>query len=484
MMAGATIIPGVIDGHVHARELGMDAIKVDLVGVRSIDEIVERLVQAHPDPEPGRWIIGQGWDEGEFASAGYPDRESLDRAFPETPVALESLHGFAGMYNGAALRIAGVDATTPDPEGGTILRRKDDSPSGVMLALAQGLVNQHLPAPSREQLRKAIVEGLTIMASAGVTSVHEAGMSTEDVAAYRSLADEGRLPIRVYGMLTGNDAQLMEAWFERGPLEHPSGFLDIRGVKVFYDGSLGSRTAVLAAPYADAPEHAAPAERIRPERIVELGKSAAKRGFQLAVHAIGDEGNQRVLQAYAESLDAHPKLDHRWRIEHAQVVAPEFFEMAAKMGVIASMQPSHAVGDSDWAQDRLGPERISRAYAWRTMLDAGVRLILNSDLPGEPWKPMQTLYFAVTRSKLDGTPAGGWFPSQALTVEEALAAMTRDSAYAAFSEDTLGRLAVGYEADFVVLGANPLTIEPRKLAEVEVLETWVAGRRVESPPSN
>ncbi len=475
---GATIVPGIIDGHVHVRELGMDAIKVDLVGVEDMEEIVTRLQAAHPDPGPGEWIIGQGWDEGAFASAGYPDRAELDDAFPTNPVALESLHGFAGIYNGAALALAAVDANTPDPEGGTILRRKDKSPTGVMLALAQGLVNRVVPEPTVAQRKQAIVAGLETMAAAGVTSVHEAGMSADDVEAFVSLADEGALPIRVYGMLTGNDAALMDTWFARGPLEHPSGMLTIRGIKVFYDGSLGSRTAVLAKPYADAPEHAAPAERISPAQIEALGRRAAERGFQMAVHAIGDEGNRRVLEAFGSALAAHSQLDHRWRIEHAQVVDEDFFDTAAAMGVVASMQPSHAVGDSKWAEDRLGRERIGRAYAWRSMLDAQIPLILNSDLPGEPWQPMQTLYFAVTRKNLDGAPEGGWYPEQALTVEEALRAMTVTSAYASFAEDELGSLRVGHRADFVVLSANPLEIQADALLKIDVRQTWVDGARV------
>jgi predicted amidohydrolase YtcJ len=313
------------------------------------------------------------------------------------------------------------------------------------------------------------------MASAGVTSVHEAGMSARDVEAFVSLADEGALPIRVYGMLSGNDRQLMARWFERGPLEHPSGRLEIRGIKVFYDGSLGSRTAVLAEAYADKPELSAPTERIAPERIDELGLRAASRGFQLAVHAIGDEGNRRVLESYARALRGHPDLDHRWRIEHAQVVTPEFFSAAASLGIIASMQPSHAVGDSAWAEERLGPERIQRAYAWRRMFEAGIPVIFNSDVPGEPWKPMQTLYFAVTRKTLDGKPPRGWYPEQAVTTKEALRAMTTSSAHAAFAEDELGRLAPGMKADFVVLSADPLAAEPDDLKDIEVQQTWVDG---------
>lgn len=479
-LAGATILPGIVDSHVHIRELGMDALKADLVGVQSVAQMVERLRAKFPDPEPGAWLVGQGWDEGAFASRGYPDRAELDAAFPDNPVALESLHGFAGMYNQAALEVAGVGAETPNPEGGTILRREDGSPTGVMLALGQGLVNAHVPEPSAAQIESAIDAGLRTVMAEGVTSVHEAGMGPADVAAFERMAEAGRLPIRVYGMLDGNDDELMAEWFARGPLAHPGGRLVVRGIKVFYDGSLGSRTAVLAGPYHDEPHAAAPAERISVQRMDKLAARAVATGFQLAVHAIGDEGNRRVLGVFERALgatgDEGAATDTRWRIEHAQVVTPDFFDRAKKLGVVVSMQPSHAVGDSAWAEARLGPERIERAYAWRSMLEAGLVLALNSDLPGEPWTPAQTLAFATTRATLDGGEA--WHPEQAVTITEALRAMTYAGAYAAFQERELGSLAPGKRADFVIVDRNPLTTPPRELAELEVLSTWVDGQRV------
>jgi predicted amidohydrolase YtcJ len=477
----AVALPGIIDGHVHVRELGADALKADLVGSESVEDMVERLHARFPEPRPGTWLVGQGWDEGAFGSRGYPDRAALDRAFPDNPVALESLHGFAGFYNARALETAGVDASTPDPEGGTILRRDDGSPTGVMLTLAQDLVRAHLPPLSDAQRESAIEAGLRIMAAEGVTSVHEAGMSGEDVRAFRSLADQARLPIRVYGMLDGNDDALMSEWFERGPWAHEGGRLTIRAIKVFYDGSLGSRTAVLAAPYHDAPETARPTERISPAAMRSLATRAAATGFQLAVHAIGDEANRRTLEVFRTAVDADAPdeaRDHRWRIEHAQVVLPEFFDDAASLGVAVSMQPSHAVGDSAWAEQRLGPERIQRAYAWRAMLDAGVPLVLNSDLPGEPWTPMQTLFFAVNRTHLDGTPAGDWSPESALGVGEVLRAMTTTAAWAEFADSDRGRLAPGLAADFTVLDRDPFDTPAGELASIRVRSTWVDGVRV------
>ena len=475
---GGAILPGFIDSHVHVRELGMDAIKADLVGVKTADEIVARLKDFAPNPKPGTWIIGQGWDEGYFASIGYPDRAGLDAAFPDNPVKLESLHGFAGFYNAAALKIAGIDADTANPEVGDILHRADGTPTGVMLTLAQGLVNKHVPAPDQEQLQQAIRAGLLKMARAGVTSVHEAGMTGADVQAFQALQHEGRLPIRVYGMLDGNDEGLMTEWFKNGPQDDPKDFLDIRSIKVFYDGSLGSRTALMRAPYSDKPDAAKPTERITPAAVASLAERAANTGFQIATHAIGDEGNHRTLNIYAKALTPHPHLDHRWRVEHAQVVLPEFYERMANMNVLASMQSSHAVGDSGWAEDRVGPARIKHAYAWQRILAAGGGLVINSDLPGEPWQPMQTLYFAVTRKHLDGTPKDGWYADQALSTQEALKAMTSSGAYSAFQEDKLGTLSVGKWADFVLLDKNPLETNPDDLKDINVKQAWVAGKRV------
>lgn len=483
-LTGKTIIPGVVDSHVHVRELGMDAIKVDLVGVKNVDEIVARIRAQRPNTTPGEWIIGQGWDEGAFADfggpGGYPTTEALSLAYPNTPIALEALHGFAAMANDAALAKSGITATTPDPEGGTILRREDGLPSGVLLTLAQALLFDAVPALDQAQIEQAIVVGLETLAAQGVTSVHEAGMEGRDVEAFMALADRGELPIRVFGLLNGNDGALMAEWFDRGPLDDPQDWLDIGGIKVFYDGSLGSRTALMRAPYSDRPDTARPTARISLAEVEELGTNARKHKFQMAVHAIGDEANANILTSYERRLapdETGPTPDHRWRIEHAQVVTADFAERAAALNVIASMQPSHAMGDSDWAEDRVGPRRIRRAYAWKSFQDADVPIIFNSDLPGEPWTPMETLHFAVTRTKLDGSPAGGWYLGEALGREDSLRAMTLTGAYSAFQEDSLGSLATGKWADFVVLSDNPLTAPDIRTIKVEA--TYVAGEQVD-----
>ncbi len=477
---GRTIIPGIIDSHVHVYQLGSESIKANLVGAETVAEMVTSLQAFYPTPSSGEWLIGQGWDEGAWASKGYPDRSELDAAFPHNPVLLQSLHGFAGFYNGAALAAAGVDADTPDPEVGQILRRENGEPTGVFLTLARNLVEQHAPPPTLEQVKAAIIAGLQQLSKTGVTTIHEAGMTPKTMEAFRALADDGALPVRVYGLLDGNNHTLMNRMFKSGPIIDPSGFFTVRGIKVFYDGSLGSRTALLRTPYSDKPDEAHPTERISIGSVFSLAEQAAKHGFQMAVHTIGDEGNDRILKVYKSALDHFPPQDHRWRLEHAQVVLPDYYEQVADMGIISSMQPSHAVGDSSWAEDRLGPDRIKHAYAWRSILDAGGRVVFNSDLPGEPWEPMQTLYFATTRQKLDEHNNSGWYTEQTLTVEESLKAMTSDAAFASFQEAELGKLKPGFIADFIELSANPQEVALKRLKDIKVIATWLGGEKLNS----
>lgn len=477
-LEGRTIIPGIVDSHAHVRQLGAESIKANLVGTNTVEEMVDRLQAFYPNPAPGQWLIGQGWDEGVWGSKGYPDRKALDEAFPNNPVLLQSLHGFAGFYNGAAFAEAGITADTPNPAVGQILRRPDGEATGVLLTLARNLVESKAPPLTHEQLKEAILAGLNQMAAAGVTSVHEAGINPSNLAAFQDLADNDQLPIRVYGLLDGNNKKLMARMFEDAPITHDGGMFTARGIKVYYDGSLGSRTALLREPYSDKPEGANPTERITPIRVAELAASAAAKGFQMAVHTIGDEGNDRILNIYANAFSLHPDKDHRWRLEHAQIVLPNFYERVASMKVISSMQPSHAVGDSGWAEDRVGADRIKHAYAWRRILDAGGRIIFNSDLPGEPWTPMETLYFAVTRNKLSTPGAEGWYADQALSVEESLKAMTSEGAYAAFQEDKLGKIAPGFLADFIELGANPIEVDPASIKDIAVTATWVNGKKL------
>ena len=472
-----TIIPGVIDSHAHAIEFGLQKNIADVTDVKTVEEMVIKLKEYYPNPEPGEWLIGQGWDEGEWRKTGYPERWLLDEAFPDNPVKVFSLHGFAQFYNGKALEIAGIDETTSQPEKGRIIKNDKGVPTGTMETSAKYLVDKFIPKPSIKKYKRAILKALPIMREAGVTSIHEAGLSPDKIQAYQELADEGKLPLRVYAMLDGNDSLLMSKWFETGAKVDTNTFFTVRGVKVFYDGSLGSRTALLEEPYTDDP-HAHMTERISPEKVAYLAAESCKSKLQMAVHAIGDEANNRVLTIYETALKDYPDFDHRWRIEHAQVVLSDFYERAKALDIVCSMQSSHAPEDGKWAEDRLGPDRVRHSYAWRTMLNNGIHLAINSDMPGEPWEPMNTLYYATTRMRLDGNPEGGWYPDQNLTVDEALIAMTIESAHAAFQENELGSIAVGKYADFVVLDKNPYKTDLSELMDIVVIETWINGQKL------
>ena len=472
---GNVLLPGFVDSHAHVYELGWKSAPANVNTAATEQEMVQAIQSRYPDRLDGQWLIGQGWDEGAWASRGYPDRAALDSAFPNNPVYLYSLHGFAALANGPALAAAGLNDQSADPEAGRLVRRANGSLSGVLENLAQDVVEAYIPPPTQAQIQAATLEGLRKMAKAGVTMVHEAGMDTALTRAYVALAQQRKLPMRVFGLLSGNQEPLVQEWLRRGP--STEGLLYVGGFKVYFDGSLGSRSALMKAPYYDKPKAANPTVRISVPAMEHLARRAQSRGFQLAVHTIGDLANDTVLTMFENLWQQVP--NHRWRFEHAQVVLPNFYERAARIGAVASMQPSHAVGDSPWAENRVGPERIQHAYAWRNMLDAGVPLLLNSDLPGEPWEPMETLYFAVNRKRLDAPMGQAWYPEQAVTVTEALWSMTYMGAWAAFQEEQTGLLKVGYQADFVELNRNPLTVGSEALNTIQVLNTWVAGQRVE-----
>ncbi|MEM7728619.1 MAG: amidohydrolase [Pseudomonadota bacterium] len=511
-LSGRTVLPGFIDSHAHVRAFGLDAAKVDLTGAASVRDMVSRIRAQRPDMAAGAWIVGKGWGasalnvEGDEAPVdgpvGGPVNGLLNAAFRDNPVVMESLDGSATLANAAALRAAGITDDTPDPEGGTILRGPDGRATGLVLARAQDLLRAAMPAPDLEERKDAIVAGLERLAAAGITAVHELAMGAADVDAFRALADDGALPIRVVGYLDGSDMEATADGLAAGPLDDPLDRLDIRGIFVPHDGDLGPRTALLVAPYTDAPGSTRPAERVSLARIEALAEKAKRTGFQMAVQATGDAATDNVLGAFERRLagsetqtgaetDAETgaetetgigaETDHRWRIEGAQLVRRGFAARAAALGVVVSMQPNRAAADMAWLEARVGPRRIRRAHAWRDVLDGGARLVLNSGVPEGPWRPMQTLHVATTRTQADGTPpegsdSGGWRPGQAVSREAALRAMTAGGAYVAFQEDTLGTLEMGKWADFVVLSDNPLTAPD--VRDITVEATYVAGEPV------
>ncbi len=478
----ATVVPGLIESHGHYEELGELAEEVDLIGVTTEEEIIERVVARAETFGEGEWIIGRGWDEGDFANR-LPTNTRLNQLFPDRPVVLKGLRGFAVLGNAAALEAVGIDHNTTTPSGGEIVKDGAGNLTGVLLNRAEPMLRYAVPERSLDQRKRVVLHGLQAILEKGYVAGHHAGIFPNYTEAYLALAEENALPIRVEAMLSTREAgrELLEEWLERGPTENPSDFLQIRSVKAYYDASLGSRGAKMIEPYSDMPgesgEYGAAYGFIE-----DLVAQSMASGFQAVIHAIGDGGNRDVLDFYERVLAEHPESKSlRHRIEHAQVVHPDDFARFAELGLVASMQPPHAVEDAPWAEDRVGPERILGAYAWRTMRRNGVPLIFNSDLSGSDWDIFYGLHSAITRTNRDLEPEGGWYPDQCMTPEEALRAYTVWPAYASSREDLTGTIEVGKWGDLTVLSIDPLNVgsqDPHALLQGEVLMTIVDGEVV------
>jgi predicted amidohydrolase YtcJ len=477
-VGNATVIPGLIDAHGHMSALGMTHLTVDLVGTRDKAEILRRLREFAAGLPSGAWLLGQGWDQNDWPRHDFPTAAELDAAFPDRPVWLGRVDGHAGWANSAAMRQVTRDlAGDWQPDGGRIVRDAQGRASGVFVDAAMALVDDVVPAPDDATVERALKLAMHDAVVHGLTGVHDAGIPLSQLRIYQRLADRGEMPMRVTAFADGDSDAL--AWLcANGPYQHASHRLKMRTVKLYIDGALGSRGAALLQDYSDDAGNTG-LLMMRPEQLRTVVGKARRCGVQVATHAIGDRGNRLVLDAYANALgnDA-TTLDHRWRIEHAQVLAPGDIARLAQLHVIASMQPTHATSDMPWAEERLGPRRIAGAYAWRQVRDSGARLALGSDFPVESVDPRLGLYAAATRMDADGRPPGGWRPEEKLTAYEALRGFTLDAAYAGFADNEVGSLAVGKRADFVVLAQDPLAVSPEALRELTVLSTYVDGKPV------
>jgi predicted amidohydrolase YtcJ len=480
-LQGATVLPGIIDAHTHLINLGESLVRLNLKDLATEKEIVDRVRRRAASAAPGEWILGWGWDEGKWAS-NYPSNQALNEASARNPVFLVGLHTFAGWANKRALELAGINKDTPDPENGKILRdEKTGEPTGILLNHAQELVAKHIPPMTLVQAKRALQLAARECVRNGLTSIHEAKVTPLMVQAFYELVREGHLPLRVYAMLDGADKNLVDEWLKRGPEIDPHHQLTIRSFKVFADGALGSRGAALLEPYSDAPQ--TKGLMTTPEsEVYNLTRRALQAGFQVCTHAIGDAANRSVLDAYARAMqdlhDARPLFLWRLRIEHAQVLAPDDIPRFVKLGVIASMQPTHATSDMPWAEKRLGPQRIKGAYAWRSVKDSGAHLPLSSDFPGETLNPFYGIYAAITRQDPQGNPPGGWYPEQKLTLDEALRGYTVEAAYAEFEEASKGSIEAGKLADLTVISKDITKISPPEILSTRVLKTFVGGKLV------
>jgi predicted amidohydrolase YtcJ len=470
-LAGATVIPGLIDSHVHMESLGDELETFDLRYVKTVSEVAAMIKEAAAHRKPGEWVRGQSWDQTNWGGR-YPSADDLTAAAPANPVFLTRVDGHAAWVNRLALEIAGLNAQTPDPAGGRILHAPDGTPTGILIDNAQGLVESRIPPPTAGETRRRIARAAAECARLGLTTVHDAGVSRQELDAYRELIAKKMLPVRVYAMI-GGSGDLWEDYLKRGP--ELGERLTVRSIKLFADGAMGSRGAAFYEPYADDPGNTGLLMLTR-EQIEKVARDAAAHGFQVNTHAIGDRANHITLEAYGAALGG--ANNHRFRIEHAQVVSPADLELFKKYSVIASMQATHATSDMRWAEARVGPERVKYAYAWRRFLSIGVPVADGSDFPVEEPNPLYGFYAAVTRQDRSGNPKEGWFPDQRMTRQEALESWTRAGAYAAFEEGSKGSLEPGKLADFVVLSADIMRIPPPEILRTRVTMTVVGGEVV------
>jgi predicted amidohydrolase YtcJ len=475
-VTGSTILPGLTDAHGHLYGLGLSLDTVKLVGTTSYEEIIGRMKERAARAAANEWVIGRGWDQNHWPVKEFPTAAPLDAAIPDHPVWLKRVDGHAGVANSAAMRAAGVTAATHDPDGGRILRDAMGNPTGTFVDTAQELIESKIPPISHELRKSRILAAAKTIAANGLTEMHDAGAEGSTIACVRELIDEGKFPIRVYIMISDSD-ELERTWFAQKPLIDYGGRLTVRSVKLYADGALGSRGAAMLEPYSDDPGNRGLLVT-KPERILAVAKAARAAGYQVNTHAIGDRGVHNVLDAY-ETAGVQPS--ERFRVEHFQIVAPGDFARTARLGVIASMQPTHATSDMGWAEARVGPERIKGAYAWRTVLDSGARLALGSDFPVEDVNPFFGIHSAVTRQDHSGNPPGGWFPSQRLTLAEALRGFTLDAAWAGFEESSRGSIEPGKLADFTIVDGDFFSTPASELFQEKVKMTVVGGQIVYQP---
>ena len=472
---GRVLVPGMIDAHVHVMDIGFAALTLDLSDTTSLEDALARI-KAFAEANPGRpWILGRGWNQEKWGLGRFPTAAELDAVVADRPVWLERADNHANWGNTLAITTAGITAKTPDPSGGKIIRDAKGAPAGVFVDNAVQLVGKVVPPPRPEDRDLAFAKAQEVLLAKGVTAVADMGTELADWGTFRRAGDAGRLRVRI--MAYADSFETLE--LVAGP--EPTGWLyDDRlrmgGIKLYLDGALGSRGAVLKAPYHDDPG-ARGLPLLSPAQLRNLMSRAGMDNFQTAVHAIGDAANAEVLAAIGELSESY-KGDRRWRIEHAQIVDPADLPKLGQHGVIASTQPLHQTSDRLMAEARLGPDRLDGAYPWRSVLSAGGRLAFGSDAPVEPADPWAGIAAAISRTDAAGEPFGGWFPQETVSRETALAGFTSDAAFAGFAEGRFGRLVPGERADFLLVDRDPLLASPDDIRQTKVIDVWIGGVKV------
>jgi predicted amidohydrolase YtcJ len=483
-LAGATVVPGLEDAHGHVASLGESLSEIDLTGTPDVVQVASLVAARSAKTPPGKWVQGFGWDQNDWPNTAWPTTRDLDSVSGDHPVALQRVDGHATWVNSRAMALAGITKTTADPPGGRLIRDASGAPSGVLVDGAQSLVERVIPELTPQELEASILAADRELSRVGLTMVHDAGASRTTIAAYQRLVAAHRINTRLYVMISSSPDTTRE-WFARGPLVDPSQRLNVRAVKMFADGALGSRGAALLADYSDEPGNRG--LLVTPPATLEATtRAAARAGFQPCTHAIGDRANREMLDIYERVEQEVPEMRAlRPRIEHAQILSAADIPRFAALAVIASMQPTHCTSDMPWAPARLGQARVAEgAYVWQKLLKSGARLAAGSDFPVERPDPLPGFYAAITRQDKSGQPRDGWAPDQRLTRDEALAAFTIAAAYAAHAERDLGSLEPGKLADFVVLSRDIMTAPPADILTTSVLGTVVGGATVYGAPGH
>ncbi len=480
---GKTVVPGMTDAHHHLFGVGFREITLNLEGITSLEDFLAKVKARVDQARPGEWITGRGWIETFWKPPVFPTRADLDKVAPNNPVFLDRADGHGAVANSAALKIARIDRNTPDPFGGEVSKDKQSGePTGMLLDAAQDLVQRHIPGPTPEEAERALLLGVKRNVELGWTQVQDAGGSYAEVALFRKLYGEGKIKLRIYKALSapGKEAQQL---FSEGPITGEYGHrLTVRAVKLYVDGSLGSRSTALLEPYADKPDTSG-FLTIKEEDLRSFLEEALRKGVQIETHAIGDRGNRFILDAYEKAFKAVPMRERRireprWRIEHSQIINPADIPRFGKLGVIPSMQPSHAIGDLHFAPSRLGIKRLAGAYAWASLIKSGSIIPGGSDAPVERGEPMIEFYAAVARKDMKGFSGAGWHPEEAVTRQQALKMFTIWPAFAAFEEKLRGSIEVGKLADFTILSADIMKISEMEILNARCVMTVIGGEIV------
>ena len=473
---GKTLIPGLIDSHGHILSYGLSLLQADLVNTTSAQDAVNKTLNYAKNNTQLTWIQGRGWNQTQWPSNAFPTAASLDKYFPDQPVWLARVDGHAGWANSKAMAVAGITKDTLSPDGGEIIKDKNGMPTGVFIDNAMDLINQSIAPLTVQEQKQVLVKAMDSLASFGLTSVHDAGIDTDNLNAFKALSQENAMSIRVNAMLYLPSANWQQT-LANGQYRSKDDMFTFNSVKIQADGALGSRGAALIEDYSDHAGHKGLLLNT-PKAFENLVDTSMRLGFQVNSHAIGDNANKLVLDTYEKYIKATKTKDLRHRVEHAQVLRIEDIPRFSELDVIAAMQATHATSDKNMAQERLGPTRILGAYAWRKLLNANAIIAAGSDFPVESPNPFFGLHASITRQDHTNSPQGGWFADEKMTPLEAFRSFTIDAAYSGHQENIIGSLAKGKKADFILLDRNIFTMPEQDIWQVTVDKTWVDGKLV------